>query len=80
MDPIRPKTTQSISNSFPIYYVLLIFYVITVEAHRKAVVGAETAYKGQKLQRGSTEEMPEDVNFCIQKAATHSHFIRSTPF
>jgi len=32
------------------------------------------------LQRGSTEEMPENVPFCIQKAATHSHFIRSTPF
>ena len=31
-------------------------------------------------QRGLTEEMPENVHFCIQKAATHSHFIRSTPF
>jgi len=31
-------------------------------------------------QRGLTEEMPEIVHFCIQKAATHSHFIRSTPF
>jgi len=25
----------------------------------------------QKYQRGSTEEMPENVHFCIQKAATH---------
>ena len=31
-------------------------------------------------QRGSTEEMPENVHFGIQQAATHSHFIRSTPF
>jgi hypothetical protein len=31
-------------------------------------------------QRGLTEEIPEIVNFCIQKAATHSHFIQSTPF
>jgi hypothetical protein len=31
-------------------------------------------------QRGSTEEMPENAHFCIQKAATYSHFIRSTPF
>jgi hypothetical protein len=31
-------------------------------------------------QRGLTEEMPENVHFCIQKAATHSHFIPSTPF
>ena len=31
-------------------------------------------------QRGSTEEMPENVHFCIQKAAMHSHFIRSTLF
>ena len=31
-------------------------------------------------QRGLTEEMPENVHFCIQKKATHSHFIRSTPF
>ena len=34
----------------------------------------------QVCQRGLTEEMPENVHFCIQKAATHSHFIRSTPF
>ena len=31
-------------------------------------------------QRGSTEEMPENAHFCIQKAATHSHFIQTTPF
>jgi hypothetical protein len=31
-------------------------------------------------QRGLTKEMPENVHFCIQKAATHSHFIWSTPF
>jgi len=34
----------------------------------------------QRYQRGLTEEMPENVHFCIQKAATHSHFIRSTSF
>jgi len=31
-------------------------------------------------QRGLTEEMPENVHVCIQKAATHSHVIQSTPF
>jgi len=35
---------------------------------------------GSKMAEGSTEEMPENVHFCIQKAATHSHFIQSTPF
>jgi len=25
------------------------------------------------------EVMPENAHFCIQKAATHSHFIRLTP-
>jgi len=35
---------------------------------------------GEVSQRGSTEEMPENVHFCIEKAATHSHFIQSTPF
>ena len=32
------------------------------------------------FSEGSTEEMPENVHFCIQKAATHSHFIQLTPF
>jgi hypothetical protein len=34
----------------------------------------------RQYQRGLTEEMPENAQFCIQKAATYSHFIRSTPF
>jgi hypothetical protein len=29
--------------------------------------------------RGTTKEMPENVHLCNQKAAAHSHFIRSTP-
>jgi len=32
------------------------------------------------LQKGSTEEMPGNVHFCIQKAATHSHLIQLTLF
>jgi len=34
----------------------------------------------ERYRRGLTEEMPENAHFFIQKAATHSHFIRSTPF
>ena len=51
MDPIRPKTTQNVPISFPIYYVLLICYIIALEADLKAVDGAEIAYKGQKTAK-----------------------------
>ena len=43
MDPIRPKITQNVPNSFPIYYLLLIYYIIALEAYWKAVVGAGIA-------------------------------------
>jgi len=33
MDPIRPKVTQNVPNSFPIDYVLLKYYIIALEAH-----------------------------------------------
>jgi hypothetical protein len=43
LDPIRPKITQNVSNSFPTYYKLFIYYIIALEAHWKIVVGAEIA-------------------------------------
>ena len=45
MDPIRPKRSQFFSN---ILCVINILYKIALEAHWKAVVGAEIAQKGKK--------------------------------
>jgi len=41
MDPIRPKITQNVPNSFPIYYFSLLYFIKALEAHWKAVVGTE---------------------------------------
>jgi len=44
---------------------------------RKIWISGNKGYKKEELdQWGSTEEMPENVHFCILMAATHSHFIR----
>jgi hypothetical protein len=43
MDPIRPKITRNVPNSFPVFYLLLMYYRIALKAHRKVVVGAEIA-------------------------------------
>jgi len=43
MDPISPKITQNVSNYFPIYYMILVYYIVALEARWKAVFGAEIA-------------------------------------
>jgi len=43
MDPIRPKFTQNVPNSSPIYYMIFIYYIIALKAHKKAVTGAQFA-------------------------------------
>jgi len=43
MDPTRPKITRNAPFFFPIYNVLLIYYIIALEAHWKTVVGVGIA-------------------------------------
>jgi len=45
MDPIRPKITQNVLNSFPIYVMLLLHYIIALKAHWKAVAGRKLPKK-----------------------------------
>ena len=33
MDPIHPKITQNVPNSFPIHFVLLIYYILALKAY-----------------------------------------------
>jgi hypothetical protein len=54
--------------------------IIATKMGRNEPVVGQVLHFGPFSQRGLTDEVPENVHFCIQKAATHSRFIRSTPF
>ena len=49
MGPNRPNVTQTVSNSFPIHCMLLVYYIIAMESRWKAVFGAEVALKRPKI-------------------------------
>jgi hypothetical protein len=49
MDLNRPNINQTVSNSFPIHCMLLVYYIIAMESRWKAVFGAEVALKRPKI-------------------------------
>jgi len=81
MGPNRPNVTQTVSNSFPIHYMLLIYYIIALEAlslslslkgrfrSGNCLKRPKIGKNGQILHpyntRGSLSEARKMVRFCM---------------
>jgi hypothetical protein len=82
MDPIRPKITRNVPNSFPVFYLLLMYYRIALKAHRKVVVGAEIAWKGQERQKKAnlSYNTAQFVQYGKIRVKYHTAYYTNTPY
>ena len=78
MDPIRPKFTQNVPDTFPIY-LLSIYYIITLKLTERRLLGRKLP-KDQKMANLQSYNTAQLVQYVKIRVKYHTAYYTNTPY